>query len=94
MPGDDLEISAMRRRLSFMARRRAMPEMEQIFDRYLTQHLETMDGDQCLRFLRLLDLPDADLLDWIMEIKPLPADVDRELIAQVAKSRHFSVAGV
>ncbi|MBF0212538.1 MAG: succinate dehydrogenase assembly factor 2 [Magnetococcales bacterium] len=88
MPDSELFVpqSGAQRRLVYRASRRSMAEMERVFHRFLLQELATLDEGQCRRLESLLDCSDADLLDWMAGIKPVPAEVDGEMLARL--SRH------
>lgn len=71
--------TAAQRRVLYRATRRSMAEVEQMLYGFLVRELNQLDDAQCHRFERLLEYPDADLLDWMAQIKPVPADVDEQL---------------
>ncbi|WP_420904429.1 succinate dehydrogenase assembly factor 2 [Candidatus Magnetaquiglobus chichijimensis] len=87
----DVNLVAARRRLVFLAGRRSMAEMERILERFLERELAGLDDRACAGFLELLEESDADLLDWMGGIKPIPERIDRSLMARLgAHAREHS----
>ncbi|MEO5331811.1 MAG: succinate dehydrogenase assembly factor 2 [Magnetococcus sp. YQC-5] len=87
-PEIPLSRTVAQRRLSFLASRRSMAEMERLLHRFLVAELTRLDDAECQRMEGLLVHPDADLLDWLVGIKPCPSEVDAEALLMLA--RHAS----
>lgn len=75
-----------RRRLRWRARR-GLLENDLLFERFLDRHQDELDATQAAALQRLLELPDNDLLDLLLERRALPAaldtDAERRLLAQL-----------
>ncbi|MBF0191155.1 MAG: succinate dehydrogenase assembly factor 2 [Magnetococcales bacterium] len=71
------------RRLVYLASRRAMAEMERVLHRFLRDELTELDDGQCQRLESLLNRSDADLMDWMAGLKPVPEDLETDLLARL-----------
>lgn len=65
--------------------RRGLLEMDLILERFLAQHLASLSAEEWVAYDRLLDLPDNDFLDLVMEKKDT---ADEQLKPVLAKIRH------
>lgn len=68
-------LAAERRRLRWRARR-GLLENDILFTRFLDRHEATLSDADVVEFDRLLDLTDNELLDLLLERKPLPEPLD------------------
>jgi antitoxin CptB len=80
-------LSALdRRRLRWRARR-GLLENDLIFTRFLDRYEDQLDEEQVAALMRLLDLPDNQLLDLLLARaepeSPLDTESDRRLLAQL-----------
>ncbi len=80
-------LSALdRRRLRWRARR-GLLENDLIFTRFLDRHEDKLDEEQVSALMRLLELPDNQLLDLLLArvepAPPLDTESDRRLLAQL-----------
>lgn len=75
-----------RRRLRWRARR-GLLENDLIFTRFLDRHEAGLDAEQVGALMRLLELPDNQLLDLLLAriepASPLDTESDRRLLAQL-----------
>ncbi len=75
-----------RRRLRWRARR-GLLENDLIFTRFLDRHEDALDAEQVGALMRLLELPDNQLLDLLLAriepVSPLDTESDRRLLAQL-----------
>lgn len=82
-------LAAERRRLRWRARR-GLLENDLLITRFLDRHEEGLSGEDIAAFDRLLDLPDNELLDLLLERVPVPARIDtdpmRSLLARLRAS--------
>jgi antitoxin CptB len=69
-----------RNRLAWQCRR-GMRELDVLLNGFLQQRLERLDAHERDSFARLLDYPDAVLLEWLMG-RMVPADKDVASIVQ------------
>ena len=82
-------LAAERRRLRWRARR-GLLENDLLITRFLDRHEEGLSDEDVAAFDRLLDLPDNELLDLLLERAPVPAPIDtdpmRSLLARLRAS--------
>lgn len=89
------ENTAMRRRkMRYRAWHRGTREMDLVLGPYADAHIETLDEAELDRLETLMNEEDTDLLKWIMGQEPVPADVDAELVAVLARFNDARLAGI
>ena len=69
------DLSLARKRLRWRARR-GLLENDLLITRFLERHGDRMTSDQMISFEALLDLPENELLDLLLERQQLPAGPD------------------
>ena len=90
MSGSALTSAALderRRRILFRAWRRGVREMDLIMGRFADAHLPTMNEAELAEFARLLDLPDTQVLAWIVRREEPPREFLTPLFARLCGSR-------
>ena len=65
-------LDERRKRLRFRAWHRGIRETDLIMGRFADAHLATLDEDEMADFERLLDIPDQDILAWVIGAAPVP----------------------
>jgi len=89
------EDTAMRRRrMRYRAWHRGTREMDLILGPYADAHIEGLPEAELDRLEKLMNEEDTDLLKWIMGQEPVPADVDAELLAVLARFNDARLAGI
>jgi antitoxin CptB len=86
MSGSALTSAALderRRRILFRAWRRGVREMDLIMGGFADAHLPTMNDDELAEFERLLDLPDPQVLAWIVGGEAPPREFMTPLFARL-----------
>jgi len=73
------------KRLTFRAWHRGTKEADIIFGSFADAKLGELDDEQIERFERLLDVPDQDLLSWIMDRRPVPDNFDHDVMALIKR---------
>ncbi len=76
-------LDPRRRRILFRARRRGVREMDLALGRFADAHLAAMSEAELGEFERWLELPDLDILSWMMGETPVPAAFDTQLFARL-----------
>jgi len=76
-------LDARRRRLLFRAWHRGMREVDLITGRFADAHVATLSEAEVDAFERLMDVPEPDLLAWVMGSAPTPADHDTALFRRI-----------
>ncbi|MBE0533955.1 MAG: succinate dehydrogenase assembly factor 2 [Rhodospirillales bacterium] len=77
-----------RKRLLFRSRQRGMLETSLLLRAFAERHLAELDGDGLDRFETLLEANDADLLDWVIGKKAVPATIDGTLVDLIKNFRN------
>ncbi len=72
--GGDLDVR--RRRLGFRAWHRGMREVDLLLGRFADAHISDLTDAELASFESLLDIPDPDILAWIIGEAEVPSDVD------------------
>ncbi len=78
---DDLE--AMRKRLFYRAHHRGTKEMDLVLGTFAETHLPAYDAEMLKRFEAVLEVSDADFLNWVTGQTPVPDTVDTNLIGAI-----------
>jgi antitoxin CptB len=72
-------LDLRRRKLLFRSWHRGLREMDLILGGFADARIEALSERELAEFERLIDLPDRDLLAWIMGEEPVPPDFDSGL---------------
>jgi antitoxin CptB len=83
----DGTIGIRRKKLLFRSWHRGIRELDLIFGTFADAAIETLDEGELDDYERLLNLPDTDLMDWMLTGKPVPADIDSALIRRILAFR-------
>jgi antitoxin CptB len=78
------------RKLKFRAWHRGFREADLILGPFADSHVEDLAPDEVDLFEVLLEQPDHDLYEWIMERTPTPAEFDGSLLNKI-KAFRFKV---
>jgi antitoxin CptB len=76
-------LDERRRRLLFRAWHRGMREVDLITGRFADAHIGTLTDAEVAEFERLMDVPEPDLLAWIMGAIDTPAQFDTALFRKM-----------
>src|SRR5579863_2210326 len=76
-------LDARRRRILFRAWRRGLREMDLVMGHFADQEIAGMSEADLSAFERLLDVPDPDLLAWIMGEAPIPREYDTPVLERL-----------
>jgi len=68
------------KKLKLRAWRRGFREADLILGPFADRYVSTFDPDELDLFEVILDQPDQDLYDWILERQPTPAEFDGPLM--------------
>ena len=80
-------LDARRRRLLFRAWHRGMREVDLITGRFADAHIASLSEAEVEAFERLMDVPEPELLAWIMGSAPTPPDHDTPLFRRICAFR-------
>ena len=72
-------METLRKRIFYKATHRGMQETDKIIGGFAQQQLEKLSKDYLYDFDKLLDVPDVDLLNWILGNEEVPESFDNEI---------------
>jgi len=78
---DPLEVS--RKRLMFRSSYRGMKELDLVIGAFAKAHVAAFDAAELRQFEAILDVPDADLLDWLCAKSPVPRHMDTPVMKKL-----------
>jgi antitoxin CptB len=84
-------LDVRRRKLLFRSWHRGMREMDLIIGRFADDAIEHLADAELAEFERLLEVPDRELLAWIIGEEGVPADYDTPLFRRL---RDFHRGGI
>jgi antitoxin CptB len=80
-------LDERRRRLLFRAWHRGMREVDLITGRFADAHITSMSEAEVDEFEKLMDVPEPDLLAWVMGARATPAEFDTALFRNMRDFR-------
>jgi antitoxin CptB len=84
MPDTDPHaLDVRRRRLLFRATHRGTHENDLLIGGYVAARLDALTEPDMAALEELMELPDADLADWLTGRRPIPAAVDSPLLRAI-----------
>jgi antitoxin CptB len=83
----DGPLTIRRKKLLFRSWHRGTRELDLIFGSFADAAIETLDEGELDDYERLLNLPDTDLMDWMLIGKPVPAEIDGALVRRILAFR-------
>lgn len=83
-PQRDLEsLDIRRRRLHFRAWHRGMREVDLLLGRFADATIFALDESELAGFEALLDVPDPEVLAWVIGEADVPAETDSPLVRRL-----------
>ncbi len=79
------ELDNRRKRLIFRSWHRGTREMDLIMGSFAETHVPGMSLADLDRFEELLNTPDPDVYDWVSGQKPIPANINNQVLEQLLK---------
>jgi antitoxin CptB len=80
-PSDPLEVR--RKRLMFRSSYRGMKELDLVIGAFAREYLNAFDAEAMRQYEAILDVPDSDLLDWLVGKTPVPAGMNTEVMKKL-----------
>ena len=77
------KLENIRRKLRFRSLRRGTKESDLVIGGFAEEHLRDLDEAQLSDFEVLLDENDQDVLSWVLDMKPPPAEFDASVLAML-----------
>ena len=74
-------LALRRKRLLFQSLRRGTRESDMVVGGFARRHLAALNEAQLDRFEALLELNDPELLSWVLDMAPVPAAHDHDVMA-------------
>ena len=81
-------LDERRRRLLFRSWHRGTREADLIMGRFADAHIETLSDAELDQYEHLLEALEADLLGWVTNVVPVPAEHDTAMFRRV-RDFHF-----
>lgn len=81
LAGDGQE--ARRKKLRFRSWHRGMREMDFVLGRFADAGIDALTGDELDQYERLLDIPDAEFLQYVTGESPVPDRLDCPLLQSI-----------
>ncbi|WP_284943672.1 succinate dehydrogenase assembly factor 2 [Acidisoma cladoniae] len=81
-----LDSDTRRRRLLFRATHRGTHENDLLIGGFVTARLAAFTEDELTVLERLLDLPDADLAEWLTRRQPIPPEHDHPMMRAMVEA--------
>jgi antitoxin CptB len=81
--GGDSGDAVRRRRLTFRAWHRGMREVDLLLGRFADARVPAMDEENLAAFEALLDVPDREILAWIIGEAEVPAEHESAFVRQL-----------
>ncbi len=76
-------MDVSRKRALFRATHRGTLEADRLLGGFAEARLAALDAGQLARFEALLDENDIDILTWLNGLRPVPADLDHDVMAML-----------
>jgi antitoxin CptB len=70
-----------------------MREVDLILGRFADDHLDRLDEDDLASLEALLDVPDRELLAWVIGETPIPGDRDTPFLRRLIAFNRTNAAG-
>lgn len=86
-PSHDAELDPRRKRARFRAWHRGIREMDLIMGRFADREMATLADADLDEFERLMDVPDQEILTWILGTADPPRDHDTPLLSRLREFR-------
>lgn len=74
------KLENIRRKLRFRSLRRGTKESDLVIGGFAEAHLRDLDEAQLADFEALLDENDQDVLSWVLDMKPPPAEFNTSVL--------------
>jgi antitoxin CptB len=88
MSDTDDDLAIRRKRLSFRAWHRGIREVDLLLGRFADAHLRELAADELSAFEALLDVPDQDVLAWLIGVGEAPTGPSEPLLRRVYAFHH------
>ena len=72
-------METLRKRIFYKATHRGLQETDKIIGGFAEQELNKLSQELLYDFDKLLDVPDVDLLNWILEREDVPKSFDNQI---------------
>jgi antitoxin CptB len=78
-------METLRKRLLYKATHRGMQETDKLIGGFAINELSNLNEDLLNKFDLILDVPDVDLLNWILAREAVPEAYDNEIMDLLIK---------
>jgi antitoxin CptB len=88
LPMSEPDLDYRRRRLLYRACHRGTHENDLLIGAYVRHHLDALDVAAIAALEEVLELPDAELADWLVGRRPVPPDRDCPMLRELCAFAH------
>lgn len=78
-------METLRKRIFYKATHRGMHETDKIIGGFAVQELKNLSEDLLYDFDKLLDVPDVDLLNWVLGREVVPRSFDNRIFQLIVE---------
>jgi antitoxin CptB len=82
------ELAVRRRKVKFRSWHRGMREMDLIMGRFADAFVDRMEAEELDAYERLMDIPDPELLAWIVGQRSPPPSHDTAMLRRLRAFHH------
>ncbi len=79
----DNDREMRRRRLRFRAQHRGIREMDLLVGRFAEEVLPQLSDQELMDFELLMEMPDSEVLNWLLGRQSVPTEFDTSLFAKL-----------
>jgi antitoxin CptB len=80
------DLAPRRRRLLFRATHRGTKETDKLIGDFVAQRIAGFTDAELDALEEIMELPDADLADWLMGRRPIPAAFDTPMLREIDRA--------
>jgi antitoxin CptB len=83
---DVTSLDTRRRRILYRARHRGTYENDLMIGGFVATNIEAMSQAELDALEAVMELPDADLADWLIGRRPIPPDMDNMMLERMRRA--------
>lgn len=76
-------MDVIHKRILFRAKHRGTREADRLLGGFAEAHMLSLSAEQLTKFEAILEENDVDILLWLQGLRPIPDDLDHDVMAQI-----------